>query len=170
MTAYWYALQSKPMKENLLREQLDLHQIEGYFPCLHVKPVNPRSRKTRPYFPGYVFARMDREQISSHTLLWLPGLARIVSFDGIPSPIPDNLIAAIRRHVDEINAAGGKQLAELKPGDALVIQGGLFDGYEAILDARLKGVERVRVLLKLLQARQVSVDLPAAQVRKKGRR
>lgn len=167
MTTQWYALHSKPMKESLLSTQLCLHHVESYYPCLRVKPVNPRARKTRPYFPGYVFGRMDLEQIPSHTLLWLPGLAGIVSFDGIPSPVPEDLIAAIRRHVDEINAAGADPLESLKPGETVVIRDGPFEGYEAILDARLPDNERVRVLLKLLQARQVGLELPEAQVRRK---
>ena len=80
--------------------------------------------------------------------------------------VPDNLVQAIRRHVDEINAAGGKQLAGLKQGETVVIQGGPFDGYEAIFDTRLAGTERVRVLLKLLRVRQMNVELPAAQIRR----
>ena len=52
----------------------------------------------------------------------------------------------------------------------VMIQGGIFDGYEAIFDTRLAGTERVRVLLKLLKVRQMNLELPAAQIqRKKGR-
>jgi transcription antitermination factor NusG len=51
----------------------------------------------------------------------------------------------------------------------VVIQDGPFAGYEAIFDTRLPGRERVRVLLKLLQKRQVPVDLPAAQIKLKKR-
>jgi transcriptional antiterminator RfaH len=69
--------------------------------------------------------------------------------------------------VEEINAAGGEQLAGLKQGDAVKIQGGPFDGYQAIFDACLPGKERVRVLLKLLQVRQMSVELPATQIERK---
>jgi transcription antitermination factor NusG len=99
--------------------------------------------------------------MSPSTLPWIPGAVGIVSFDGTPAFVPDSLINAIRRHVDEINAAGGEHLAGLKRGEAVVIQGGPFEGYEAILDARLPGSERVRVLLKLLQ-RQMNVELPAS--------
>ena len=170
MTAQWYALQSKPMKEALLCEQLGLRGIECYYPHFRVQPVNPRSRKMKAYFPGYVFGHLDLEETNPSMLQWIPGAIGIVSFDGTPSFVPDNLIAAIRRHVDEINAAGGENLAGLKPGETVVIRGGPFEGYEAILDARLPGNERVRVLLKLLQARTMNVELPASQVQKKMRR
>lgn len=162
MTAQWYAVQSKPMKESLLYEQLRLREIECYYPHIRVQPVNPRSRKVRAYFPGYVFGHLDETGLSR--LHWIPGAIGVVSFDGIPAYVPDNLINAIRRHVEEIDAAGGENLAGLKPGEGVVIRGGPFEGYEAILDARLPGSERVRVLLKLLQRRQLRVELPASQI------
>ena len=167
MTAQWYALYSKPMKEHLVREQLELHQIESYYPCLHVKPVNPRAHKIRPYFPRYVFGHMDWERFNLAMLQWLPGIVGIVSFGGIPSAIPDHLIAAIKRHVEEINAVGGELLDRLKRGDIVSIHDGAFRGYEAIFDSRISGEERVRVLLKLLSKRQLSLELPASQIHRK---
>ena len=165
MTAQWYALQSKPMKEFLLFEQLNLRCIESYFPYIRVRPVNPRARKLRAYFPGYVFGRLDLEQTSISTLQWIPGTLGIVSFDGVPSYVPDNLIGAIRRRVDEINAAGGELLRRLKTGDPLTIQDGPFRGFEAIFDAHTSGEERVRVLLKLLNRKQIPLELSVEQIR-----
>ena len=167
MTAQWYALHSKPLKEAFLWQQLRLHEIESYYPCLRVQPVNPRARRVRPYFPGYVFGCMDLEHVSLSTLQWLPGSVGIVSFGGMPAPVPEHLISAIRRRVDEINAAGGELFAGLKPGDTVTIQAGPFQGYEAIFDARVSGDERVRVLLKLLNHRQLSLEIPGAQIQRK---
>jgi transcriptional antiterminator RfaH len=166
MTAQWYAFYSKPMKEPLLGEQLNLHEIESYYPCLHVKPVNPRARKVKPYFPRYVFGHLDWEQFGHSMLQWLPGAAGIVSFGGIPSPIPDNLIAAIKRRVDEINTVGRELLDGWKRGDILTIQDGSFRGYEAVFDAHISGEERVRVLLRLLSQRQIPLELPARQIQR----
>ena len=81
--------------------------------------------------------------------------------------MPDNLLNAIRLRVDEINAAGGELFDALKAGDSVVIESGPFAGYEAIFDARLPGADRVRVLLKLLRRRQLPVELPVAQIRRK---
>jgi transcription antitermination factor NusG len=167
MTPQWYALHCKPMKEALLWEQLSLHEIEGYYPRIRVQPANPRARKIKPYFPGYVFGRVDLEQTNMTTLWWMPGSAGIVSFDGMPSHVPEVMIAAIRRRVDEINAAGGELFDGLKTGDVLTVQEGPFKGYEAIFDARLSGDDRVRVLLKLLTRGQVRLELPGRQIRRK---
>jgi transcriptional antiterminator RfaH len=167
MAVHWYVLHSKPRKEELLREQLDNRKIETFFPRIRVQVVNPRARKIRPYFPGYVFVYLDLEQTSMSTLQWIPGATGLVSFGGEPAHVPDGLIQAIRRRVDEINAAGGELFDALKPGEPVVIDSGPFAGYEAIFDTRLPGTERVRVLLKLLRNRQMPLDLPAGQVRPK---
>ena len=101
-----------------------------------MRPVNPRSRKIRPYFPGYLFLRLDMEQLVTSVFKWMPFSAGFVTFDITPAPVPENLVQAIRRHVDQINAAGAQELAGLQPGDTVVIQGGPFDGYEAVFDTR----------------------------------
>lgn len=169
MTEQWYVLHSKPMKEALLWEQLNLHSIESYYPRLRVKPVNPRARKVRPYFPGYLFVRVDLEQTSLSTFQWMPGAAALVSFDGVPSPVPDHLIAAVQRRVEEVNAVDARSLEGLKPGDVVTIQEGPFSGYEAIFDARLSGEERVRVLLKYLNRGRFPLELPGNQIQRKKR-
>ena len=166
MSAQWYALQSKPMKEGYLADQLRVKGIESYFPAIRVRPVNPRAHKLKPYFPGYVFGRIDfREQPKDH--LWLPGLAGVVCCDGMPSFIPDSLIDAIRRRVDQVNAAGGESLDTLKPGDPIMIQEGPFKGYAGILDARLPGEARVRILLTFLNRQQLPLELPQQQIQRK---
>ena len=172
MSPQWYVLRSKPNKEMALWRELTARGWECFYPQLRVQPVNPRSRKIRSYFPGYLFLHTDIEQVGTSTLQWMPFSSGLVSFDAVPAMVPENLIQAIRRHVDEINAAGGEQFVDLKQGDPVTIRGGPFDGYEAIFDTRLAGTERVHVLLKLLQARQMSVELSAAQIqrlRQKGR-
>ena len=172
MGLQWYVLRSKPNKELTLWRELTARGLECFYPQLRVQPVNPRSRKIRPYFPGYLFLHTDAEQVGISSFQWIPFSSGLVSFDGLPAMVPDSLVQAIRRHTDEINAAGGEQFVALKSGDTVVIQGGPFDGYEAIFDTRLAGTERVRVLLKLLRVRQMNVELPAAQIqrlRQKGR-
>ena len=172
MNLQWYVIRSKPNKEMTLWRELMAQGFECLYPQLRVNPVNPRSRNIRPYFPGYLFVHTEIDQVGPSVFRWIPFSSGFVTFGDVPATVPENLIQAIRRHVEEINAAGGEQLAGLKPGDAVKIQGGPFDGYEAIFDACLPGQERVRVLLKLLQLRQMGVELPIAQIqrlRRKGR-
>ena len=167
MTHRWYVVRSKPRKEEFLAEQMQMRKMEIFDPRIRVQTVNPRARKIKSYFPGYVFVHMDLEKTATFSMQYIPGAAGLVSFGGEAADVPDGLIHAIRHRVDEINGAGGELFEALKIGGTVVIHSGPFAGYEAIFDARLPGSDRVRVLLKLLKNRQMLVDLPAGQIRPK---
>jgi transcriptional antiterminator RfaH len=167
MANYWYALHSKPRKEEVVWRQIKDQGFEVFFPRLRVNPVNPRSRKIRPYFPGYLFVYADLAEIGITAFQWMPHTSGLVSFGGEPSPVPENLINAIRKRVEEIAAAGGEVFDGLHQGDQIRIEYGPFEGYEAIFDSRIAGSERVRVLLQLLNnQRQVTVELEASTISK----
>jgi len=167
MTHRWYVVRSKLRKEEFLAEQMQMRKMEIFDPLIRVQTVNPRARKIKPYFPGYVFVHLDLEKTGKFSVQYIPGAAGLVSFGGEAAEVPDGLIHAIRHRVDEINGAGGELFEALKIGGTVVIHSGPFAGYEAIFDARLPGSDRVRVLLKLLKNRQMLVDLPAGQIRPK---
>jgi transcription antitermination factor NusG len=160
----WYALRSKPNREEALWLQANARGFEVYYPRLWVHPANPRSRKMRPYFPGYLFVRAKLADVGQSVFSWMPYSQGLVSFGGEPAEVPEGLVQAIRKRLDEINASGGEQLVGLKPGDLVVIQGGPFAGYEAVFDGRASGEDRVRVLLKLLKVKQLKLELPARQI------
>jgi transcription elongation factor/antiterminator RfaH len=164
MAVSWYVIRSKPNKEDFLSSQLSAYGIQVYYPRIRVKTVNPRARKVKPYFPSYLFVQVDLAEVSSSTLHWMPGAVNLVSFDGEPAPVPDALIAAVERQVDQINASQQNLLSGLQPGDPVVIQDGPFAGYEAIFDGRISGRERVRVLLTFLQKRHLPVELRENQI------
>jgi transcriptional antiterminator RfaH len=167
MSLQWYVLRSKPNKELVLWRELLARGLECFYPHLRVQPANPRSRRILPYFPGYLFLCTELEQIAASTFQWMPFSSGLVSFDGVPAMVPEHLVEAIRLHLDEINAAMLEPAATLRRGDLVRITGGPFAGYEAIFDTRLSGSERVRVLLKLLDVREMSLELPATQVQRR---
>ncbi|MBP1693011.1 MAG: putative RfaH family transcriptional regulator [Chloroflexi bacterium] len=168
MPQLWYALRSKPRKEDIVWRQLRSEGFEVFYPRIRVNPVNPRSRKIKPYFPGYMFVSIDLEQTGVSRFQWMPHTLGLVSFGGEPSHVPDNLIIELRKRVTEIAEAGGELFDGLKPGDAVHISSGPFQGYEAIFDTRLPGSERVRVLLELLtNKRRVPIELSSSSIEKK---
>jgi transcription elongation factor/antiterminator RfaH len=164
MAVSWYVMRSKPNKEEFLAGQLTAYGIKVFCPRIRVKTVNPRARKVRPYFPSYLFIQVDLETVSTSTLRWMPGAINLVSFDGKPAPVPEALISAIERQVEQINASQVNHAKGLKPGDIVRIQTGPFAGYEAIFDEHISGRERVRVLLNFLQKRQIPVELGEQQI------
>ena len=167
MAVHWYVLRSKPCKEDFLYGQLQTREIEVYYPAVRVQPVNPRARKYKPYFPGYLFIQVDLEQEKLSALKWMPGAVGLVAFGKEPAWVPDELVNTIRKQVSAVNAAGGENLAGLAPGDEVIIQDGPFAGYKGVFDLSLPGAERVRVLLKLLEDQNIRLELPGSQVRKR---
>ena len=164
----WYALRSKPRKEDAVWRQLRTEDIEVFYPRIRVNPVNPRSQKIKPYFPGYMFVYLDLEQTGVSRFQWMPHTLGLVSFGGEPSHVPDNLIIEMRKRIVEIAEAGGELFDGLHSGDTVRISSGPFQGYEAIFDTRLPGSERVRVLLELLtNKRRVPIELPSGSIAKK---
>ena len=167
MTTHWYALRSKPRKEDIVWRQTINQGYEVFYPRLKVKPVNPRSRKLVPYFPGYLFVKVDIDLIGISTFQWMPYTVGLVTFGDEPAIVPESLIYAIKHRVSEIIAAGGELFDGLNKGDIVYIEDGPFSGYEAIFDARIPGTERVRVLLQFLNdKRQVPVELKAGQIKR----
>ena len=167
MATKWYVVRSKPRKEEVVYQQLRTQGIESYFPRIRVNPVNPRARKLKPYFPGYLFVHVDLEEAGVSTFKWMPHALGLVAFDDEPATVPDLLIHKLKTRLQEINASGGEVLSGLKPGDPVRIQEGPFEGYEGVFDTRLPGSERVRVLLQLLNdKRLVPVELHSGQIQK----
>jgi len=160
----WYVVQSSPQKEMLLWEQFYLRGIETYYPRIRVQPVNPRARKLKPYFPGYLFIRVDLCDVDLHSLRWMPGSVGLVSFGDDAATVPDDLIQTIRQRVDRINSEGGDLFYGLKRGVPIIIRDGPFSGYQAMFDTCLSGQGRARILIELLKGHQVRVELPIRQI------
>lgn len=160
----WYVIQAKPQKEDFLCQQLRVRGIEVYFPYIRVKTVNPRARKTKPYFPGYMFLQMDSSKDNPSALRWVPGAVSLVFFGGEPASVADSFVHLLQKRLEELNNAK-EYPVDIKQGTPVVIQDGPFTGYEAIFDSRLSGSDRVRVLLSLLCNRQIALDIPAGYIR-----
>ncbi|MBN1668069.1 MAG: hypothetical protein JW862_13330 [Anaerolineales bacterium] len=168
MAVHWYALRCKPRKEDLVWQQVKARGHVCFYPRLRVNPVNPRAKKYKPYFPGYLFVEIDIEEVGQSAFQWMPHTLGLVNFGGEPAHVPENLIYALQRRVKEIAEAGGEVFDGLKKGDPVRIQAGPFEGYDAIFDARVPGKERVRVLLEFLGSRRVvPLELDTSQIRQK---
>src|SRR5574342_939065 len=118
----WYVMHSKPNKEELLYEQLRIRKIDAYYPRIRTQHTNPRARKRKPYFPGYLFIRADLEILGNSTLKWMPGALGIVDFGNEPASVPEELLQAIRQKVEQIDSFDGNQLENFISGELVTIQ------------------------------------------------
>lgn len=166
MPVHWYAIASHPNKEDVLWRQLQTKNIEVFYPCIRVKPVNPRAKKVRAYFPGYMFVRADVERLGVSFFQYMSYAKGLVSFGGEPSVVPDELISTLKVKLNQM-AQEARAPEDLPAGQPVIIQDGPFSGYEAIFDTRISGTERVRVLLRLLSDRQIPVEIHRDKIVKK---
>ena len=167
MTSRWYALRSKPRQEYSLYNYISSQDVECYYPRIRVNPVNPRSQKIKPYFPGYMFVHSNLSIEGTNRFRWLPHSLGLVCFGKVPAEVPENLILGIKQTVSQIQDAGGETLHGLNPGDRVLIEEGPFQGYCGVFDTRFSGRDRVRVLLIMLQgSREVPVELKIGQISK----
>ena len=166
MSDHWYALHVKPHKERSVHEYIEAKQIDVFYPRLKVKPVNPRASHERPFFPGYMFVKLDLEEFGANMLRWTEGTHGLVQFGGEPAIVPENLMAELRQKLEQIQAAGGIEMAGLKKGDRVKIVGGTLAGYEAIFDTAMLGRDRVQVLLAYLSEQPKRLQIEASQIKK----
>jgi transcription elongation factor/antiterminator RfaH len=155
----WYVIHSKPHKEDLLWSQLRSRDLTVYYPRIRVEPVNPRARQVVPFFPGYLFVQVDLEETPLSKLMYVPGAHRVVSFDGRPATVAEDVIQALQVQITAINAGKHPKNDGLKRGDPVNIKSGPFKGVEAIFDQNLDGRGRVRILIKILRDRQMRLEV-----------
>ncbi len=161
----WYVLYTKPRCEQQVERGLAANGIEVYCPSLRIPPRKGRP-STRPFFPCYLFARVDLDQVGLSRLNWTPGMRHVVEFGGVPSHVDESVIARIRERLARSGAVddSGEMLEE---GDRVVITSGPLQDIEAVFDKRLSSAGRVRVLVQLLR-RWTTIDLEASALRKAG--
>lgn len=144
---FWYVFHTKPHKERQVAAQLHQRHYDVFLPLTHFHRSQARVARERPYFPCYLFARIDLAAVGPSAVQWLPGLRQLVHFGGQPAILPDHCILELQRHLSHICAAGGLRPGGLDHGALVRIVSGPFAGYEGLFDRRLNGTERVRVLL-----------------------
>ena len=164
MTQAWYALRTKPHKEDSVWRQIEGNGLDGYYPRLRVNPVNPRARRVRPYFPGYLFVNADLETTGIATFQFMPHAVGLVCFAGEPGTVPDPVIKRLRQYLDQLDRSHHKKELPIRPGDAVMVQDGPLEGYRAILDHHLPGRDRVRVLLELMGGRNMPIELSYSSI------
>lgn len=157
---HWYAAYTCARHEKRVAAELYARAVECFLP-LYSSPRRWKDRRVTlelPLFPGYVFVRLVL--LERLRVLQIPGVVRLVGFDGRPTPLPDTEIESLR------SGLSARLRAEPHPfltvGRRVRITGGPFEGLEGILKKK-KSSLRVVVSLSLIQ-RSVAVDVEATDV------
>ncbi|MBI4522965.1 MAG: hypothetical protein HY695_04030 [Deltaproteobacteria bacterium] len=155
-TQQWYVVYSKPRREESAELYLRLKGLEVFFPRLCLPESVSKQGRIVPLFSNYLFVRMNISK-DYYCVLWSPGVKRIVSFNGNPSPLDEQVVLFLRERANSDGIIMAR--ASLKVRQQIKISGGPLDGLVGIIQEPLNGKERIKVLLQLLN-RQVTVELP----------
>jgi transcriptional antiterminator RfaH len=156
MTARWYAICSKPHKEEVLWRQLHAYGFEVFYPRFLTKTSLLNASKGKAYFPGYLFIKTDIDLVGISTFQWMPFATGLVCFGGKPASVPDALIEAIQKRIQRLNTPVDDFINFVSPPGPRTGQPTAVLGLQTIFDAEIPGTERVRALLKILDETNVS--------------
>ncbi|HZR57819.1 MAG TPA: UpxY family transcription antiterminator [Terriglobales bacterium] len=139
--AQWYAAYTSPRHEKSIAKQLEERQIDCFLPVYRsVRRWKDRRKEVEfVLFPGYIFVSIrlaDRLKV-----LQLPGVVRFVSFHGLPAPLPENEIEALRNGMQ--NHMRFKSHPYLKVGRRVQVKNGPMAGAQGIFIRRKQGCRLV---------------------------
>jgi transcription antitermination factor NusG len=158
--AQWYAAYTRSRHEKVVAEALQQRTVEHFLPLYETvrKWKNGRFKVQLPLFPGYLFVHIalrDRLRV-----LQVPGVVRLIGFNGVPAPLPQVELEIIRSALSTgVEAAPHPYL---RVGQRVRITSGPMEGLQGIL-LRRRGRPRVVVSVDLIM-RSVALDIDAAQV------
>jgi len=155
---HWYAVYTCANHEKSVAERIDRRSIECFLP-LYESARRWKDRRVRlelPLFPGYIFVRLAL--IERLKVLEIPGVVRLVGFDGHPTPLPMEDIDTIRA------CLARRQYLSPHPylhrGQRVRVSRGPLEGLTGIL-VRKKNRTRFVISLEMLM-RSVAVEIDCA--------
>lgn len=152
----WYALTTFSRHEKIVATQIERRNMQCFLPLYRsVRRWKDRRKELRlALFPGYVFVRMPLEE--KLKVLQLPGVVRLVSFNGIPALLPDAEIEALRARL-----SGNLRVEPhpyLKTGRRVRVRSGAMQGLEGIIVRRKESCRVVFSIDMLMRSVAVEVD------------
>jgi transcriptional antiterminator RfaH len=146
----WYALQYKPAQGDRALQHLQNQDITCFYPKITVEKIKAgkRTKKLEPLFPGYLFVNLEQSDPVWAKLRSTRGVLRIVGFANKPAAIGEDVIHHIKDSLDSVAEQGG-----IKPGQAVQLHEGPFEGINAIFQA-YDGEARAIVLINFMQKQQ----------------
>jgi transcriptional antiterminator RfaH len=152
----WYVAQTKFAQEKRAEQQLQSQGVTCLLPVfseVRLRDGQVWAVKAQPLFPNYIFVRFDPEVVHTTAIKSTRGISSLVSFGGLPSVVPDNVIARLQQGWDN-----APLIAEMPVhGDRVVIRDGVFEGLDAVW-YEPDGMKRAILLLNLMN-RKVHVPV-----------
>ena len=157
MTMNWYALYTAPRAEKQVERRLILTEIETFLP-LHLaqRQWSDRIKLVEvPLYPSYIFVHTNDHKVRE--CLGVPGVVRVVYYNGAPAIISEREIAAIQSFLEQ---ARTKELSYSVNEEVLIACGSLKG-----ISGKVKRIGKKWLLLHLEQI-GFTVSVAIDQVKK----
>ena len=156
----WFAAYTCANHEKRVVEHFEARDVEHFLP-LYASVRRWKDRRVQldlPLFPGYVFVRIAVG--ARLRVLEVPGVVRLVGFNGQPYPLAEGEIESLRKGI--LNGSRIEPHPYLSVGARVRIKSGPLAGVEGNL-VRKKNAYRVVLSLDLI-ARSAAVEVDSADV------
>ena len=150
----WHLIYTKPKNEDFVENRL---QSAG-FEVLNAKLKQRRYLRRKlqdvisPLFPCYLFAKFD--SLNDYRMIKSTrGIKKIVGGEWVPTIIPDEIISSVWQREEQ--GVITVMPPSFEPGEEVLVKDGPFRDFEAVFQREIKGIDRVCILLKAINARLV---------------
>lgn len=167
----WYAAYTRARHEKAISVQLTQMGVEQFLP-LYESVHQWKDRKVRvqlPLFPSYIFVYLPlRDELS---VLQIPGIVRLVSFNGHPVVLPEFEILALRKGLSSGLSVKPHPYLNLAVGRFVKVKSGPLSGLTGRL-IRRKGDCRIVISIESIMrsiSAEISLDdIEISSVRERG--
>jgi transcription antitermination factor NusG len=157
----WYASYTCSRREKQVARTFGERGVECFLPLyqkLH-QWAHDRREVNLPLFPGYVFVRISQNE--RLRVLQVPGVVRMVSFNGELAELPESEIEKLRRGLERGGLA--EPFPYMKPGQQVEILRGPFQGLKGEVvrnkNNRLQLIVTVDLLMRSVALQIDTADL-----------
>ena len=160
----WCLVYTRSKQEEKAREHLEQQGFEVFLPRISkvIRHAGRRQTRIEPMFPRYLFTQLDPDVEDWTPIRSTVGVTNLVRFGRQPGIVPPAIVEGLRAQVDEQGVIGGRVASDFEVGQAVRVVDGPFEGYAAIVQAKLPR-ERVDILLSLV-GQYVSARLQVADL------
>ena len=154
MSKQWFAVRTKPNKEIVAKAQLENQGFKVYLPLVNTRITHARkvSWQPRPFFSGFLFVRLSRDEQRWTAIRSTVGVLAPVSFGNFYPPLPDKAIEMLQSSHDEDGyiTVGRSVESPFAAGEKVRLQDSSLKGLEGVF-IEMRGEDRALVLLDWMQ-------------------
>lgn len=160
----WYVANTQVNAETTAAGHLRRQGFCVYLPLYKKLRSHARRREwvSRPLFPRYLFIGVGETNQRWRAIKSTIGISHLISFDGAPSPVSEDIIESLRAREDETGMIKFAARSLFKKGDPVRLLGGALSEQIGLFDS-IDDKMRVTVLLDLL-GRQMRIRVPIETV------